>query len=56
MQESYRALPPGLKPLTLLGLTGTAKAVPFPFVLEQSSQVVSRRGKPRLYARCLCSL
>jgi hypothetical protein len=31
-------------------LTARLKAVPFPFVLDHSSWVSRRRGKPRLYA------
>ena len=35
------------------GIYGTAEAVPFPFVLNHSSWVSRRRGKPRLYATFL---
>jgi hypothetical protein len=45
------SVPQGLKPNLLQALSGTAKAVPFPFVLDHSSWVSRRRGKPRLYAR-----
>jgi hypothetical protein len=38
-----------------MAVCGTAKALPFPFVLDHSSGV-GRRGKPRLYSTFFCNL
>jgi hypothetical protein len=43
-------VPSGAEAPVLAALAGTADAVPFPFVLDHSSWVIRRRGKPRLYA------
>src|SRR5208282_300966 len=44
-----RVWPAGAKARVFVVLSGTAEAVPFPFVLAHSSRIAPRRGKPRLY-------